>query len=71
MLPLLIILDDWEGRIAASTCWKKLQDIVEVKIFKEHFEKIPVDDLARAEFLMALRERTTLNEQVLREIGSV
>ena len=68
MLPLLIVLDDWEGLVAASDCWKKLQNIAEVKFYKEHLDQIPSDMLAKAEFLMALRERTALNDQLFEKM---
>jgi len=56
----LLILDDWEGRIAKSTCWTQLSDSVDIQFVSEHSESIPDTVLKRAEFLMALRERTTL-----------
>ncbi len=64
MKPLLLILDDWEGLIAASPSWGQLTGLVEIK-----FWPVPIDEVADAEllnvnFLMAIRERTALTEKV-------
>jgi len=64
MKPLLIILDDWEGRISNSSCWNRLTDIVEIKFVNEPIAKISNSEIEHAEFLMAIRERTPLTEQV-------
>lgn len=64
MKPVLIVLDDWEGRISSSSCWNRLKDIVEVKYLKEPIANISNSEIERAEFLMAIRERTALTEQV-------
>lgn len=64
MKPLLLILDDWEGRIAASSCWDQLKDQVEIKYVKVPLENFDSSELARASFLIAIRERTALTEQV-------
>ena len=64
MKPLLIILDDWEGRIEASACCHQMKELVEIKFLKEPIESVSDAAIEQAQFLMALRERTTLNEQV-------
>ena len=64
MKPLLLILDDWEGRIAASSCWNQLADKVEIHFASQPIEALPDSLLSRVNFLMALRERTALTEQV-------
>ncbi len=64
MKPLLLILDDWEGRIAASLCWKQLRDKVEIHFVPQAIDALPDSLLLRVTFLMALRERTALTEQV-------
>ena len=66
MKPLLIVLDDWEGRIEASACWSQIKELVEIKFVKQPIERINDTELAQAQFLMALRERTTLNGQVFK-----
>ncbi len=68
MKPLLLILDDWEGRIAASSCWQQLKDIVEIKFLKEPVTKAPPEEIKETSFLLAVRERTALTEDVLRQL---
>ena len=68
MRPLLIILDDWEGFIQASTCWDQIRESVEIKFLKEPIESVNDAEIEQAQFLMALRERTTLDEQVFRRM---
>jgi len=71
MKPLLLILDDWEGRISASSCWNKLNEIVEIKYLKEPIDKVDKSELAQVEFLMAIRERTSLTEQVFKTLPNL
>jgi D-3-phosphoglycerate dehydrogenase / 2-oxoglutarate reductase len=68
MKPLLIILDDWEGHIQASACWNQLKDLVEIKFLKEPIGRTSDSEIEQAQFLMALRERTVLNEHVFRRM---
>jgi len=68
MKPLLIILDDWEGRIRSSACWDQLKDLVEIKFLKEPIDKAGDSEIEQAQFLMTLRERTVLNEQVFKRM---
>jgi phosphoglycerate dehydrogenase-like enzyme len=58
--PLLIVLDDREGRIAASACWKTLED-VDVIFARAGAEEVPVEARLRAEFVMAIRERSKID----------
>ena len=62
MVPLLIILDDWEGRIQASDCWDQVRDLVEIKFLAAPIQAITDSEIERAQFLMAVRERTSLDE---------
>jgi D-3-phosphoglycerate dehydrogenase len=62
MQPLLLILDDWEGRIALSNCWDQLKGKVDIQFLSSPTDTIPDDLLSRANFLMAIRERTALTE---------
>src|ERR1700744_3084439 len=64
MKPILLILDDWEGRIAASACWKKLSEQVQIRFLSSPIDTAPDADLADVNFLMAIRERTALTEGV-------
>jgi phosphoglycerate dehydrogenase-like enzyme len=71
MKPLLIILDDWEGLIQSSACWDRIKELVEIKFIKEPIENIDDAEIEQAHFLMALRERTTLNEQVFKRVSNL
>jgi D-3-phosphoglycerate dehydrogenase / 2-oxoglutarate reductase len=64
MKPLLLILDDWEGRIAASSCWKSLSGQVDIRFLTEPIDRMPDDTLSGVSFLMTIRERTPLTEGV-------
>jgi D-3-phosphoglycerate dehydrogenase / 2-oxoglutarate reductase len=64
MKPLLLILDDWEGHIGASSGWHRLKGFVDVKFLSAPIGQIPDDELAAVDFLMAMRERTALTEHV-------
>ena len=68
MKPVLIILDDWEGRIAASSCWDQVKDIVEIRFLKDPIETVPRSEIEDAEFLMAIRERTTLTGELFSKL---
>jgi phosphoglycerate dehydrogenase-like enzyme len=64
MKPLLLVLDDWEGRIQKADCWDRVMDLVEIKFLKESIEKTNGFEIEQAQFLMALRERTVLDEKL-------
>ncbi len=64
MKPLLLILDDWEGHIAASPYIEKLKTIADIRFLPYPIEEADDDELVNIRFLMALRERTALNESV-------
>jgi lactate dehydrogenase-like 2-hydroxyacid dehydrogenase len=64
MEPLLVILDDWEGQIRASPHWKSLDGRVKVRFLDRPIGEVADEEIAGARFLMALRERTALNETV-------
>jgi len=68
MKPLLLILDDWEGLIERAACWDQLKDLVEIKFLKESIERTSDFEIEQAQFLMAVRERTSLNEQLFKRM---
>ena len=68
MNPLLTILDDWEGLIQASACWKQLENRVEIRFLKKPIESVSDGEIEQTQFLMALRERTPLNEKVFQRM---
>jgi len=71
MKPLLIILDDWEGRIQTSTCWDQAKELVEIKFLKEPIENASDTEIEQVQFLMALRERTTLDEKLFKRMPNL
>jgi phosphoglycerate dehydrogenase-like enzyme len=71
MKPLLLILDDWEGLIQKAACWNQLNDLLEIKFLKGSIERTNDFEIGQAQFLMAVRERTTLNEQLFRRMPNL
>jgi D-3-phosphoglycerate dehydrogenase / 2-oxoglutarate reductase len=68
MKPLLLIPDDWEGLIKRAACWNQLKDRVEIKFLKESIDRTSDSEIEQAQFLVAIRERTILNEQVFKRM---
>ena len=68
MKPLLLILDDWEGLIQKAVCWNQFKDVLEIKFLKESIERTSDFEIEQAQFLMAVRERTALNEQLFKRM---
>jgi phosphoglycerate dehydrogenase-like enzyme len=68
MKPLLLILDDWEGLIQKAACWNQLKDLLEIKFLKKSIERTSDFEIEQALFLMAVRERTALNEQLFKRM---
>ena len=62
MKPLLLILDDWEGLIQKSSCWERINEVVEIKFLKQTIEQTSDFEIDQAQFLMTVRERTLLND---------
>ena len=68
MKPVMLILDDWEGRIAASKSWQKLKDLVEIRFLDKALVDADESELLHVEFLMAIRERTALSARVFERL---
>src|SRR5262245_29953717 len=68
MKPLLLVLDDWEGLIQKSVCWDQLKNLVKIKFVKEPIQSLCDPEIEQAQFLMTLRERTTLDEEVFKKM---
>jgi phosphoglycerate dehydrogenase-like enzyme len=64
MKPLLLVLDDWEGRIARSGCWARLDEKVTIRFLTQSIHSVTDADLSGVDFLMAIRERTSLAEEL-------
>jgi len=68
MKPILLILDDWEGLIQKADCWTRLKELVEIKFLAESINKTSDSEIEQVQFLMALRERTVLNDEVFKRM---
>src|ERR1700690_2790710 len=64
MKPQLLVLDDWEGRIEAASCWKQVQKDVDIRFLKTPVTELSDAEGAPVEYLLAIRERTPLTSQV-------
>jgi D-3-phosphoglycerate dehydrogenase / 2-oxoglutarate reductase len=62
--PILCILDDWEGLIASCACWKALSEEVDIKFLDSPIDTVPESTISNCSFLMAIRERTALTDQL-------
>src|SRR5262249_1618578 len=65
------VLDDWEGRIKASACWSQIENSVDIKFLNQSINDINSDEIKQVEYLMALRERTVLNENVFQKLPNL
>ncbi len=61
----LVVLDDYEGQLAAAPAMARMRDLAEVTIFDRPVEPSDLPDLEKTHVLMALRERTRLDEKFL------
>jgi phosphoglycerate dehydrogenase-like enzyme len=68
MKPLLLILDDWEGLIKRSASWNALSEQAEFKFLEGPIEKASPQEIEEATYLMALRERTVINENIFEKL---
>ena len=64
MKTLMIVLDDWEGRIAASPVWIQMKRNVDIHFFKGS-DPIPTEISERVFIIMTLRERSAIDENFL------
>jgi phosphoglycerate dehydrogenase-like enzyme len=71
MKPLLLVLDDWEGLIEASPCWEKIKEQVEIRYLNKPISSVASSEIANATFLMALRERTALTEEIFSKLPNL
>jgi len=61
----LVVLDDYEGQLTAAPAMSQMRDLAEVTIFDRPVDPSDLPVLQKAEALMALRERTRLDEKFL------
>lgn len=65
MKPQLLVLDDWEGRIEAASCWEQVRQDVDIRFLKKPVAELSSAEGAPVEYLLAIRERTALTSEVL------
>jgi len=68
MKPVLLVLDDWEKLIQQAHCWDQLNNLVEIKFLKQSIDRTPDSEIEQAEFLLAIRERTILDENLFKRL---
>jgi len=63
--PRLLVLDDWEGRLAASPGVARMRELADVEVLDRPVTEVPDATLAEVEALMAVRERTRFDVAML------
>jgi phosphoglycerate dehydrogenase-like enzyme len=61
MAPRLLVLDDYEGRMAAAPAMARLRELAEVRVLDRPLRDGDLDALAGVRVLLAIRERTRLD----------
>jgi phosphoglycerate dehydrogenase-like enzyme len=65
MAPRLLVLDDYEGRVAGAPAMARLRDLAEVTVLDRPLTDGDLAGLADVRMLMAIRERTRLDGGLL------
>jgi D-3-phosphoglycerate dehydrogenase len=65
MVPRLLVLDDYEGRIAGAPAMARLRDLAEVTLLQRPLADSDLDGLTEVQVLLAIRERTRLDRHLL------
>jgi phosphoglycerate dehydrogenase-like enzyme len=65
MGPRLLVLDDYEGRIAGAPAMARLRELAEVTVLDRPLADGDLDGLAEVRVLLAVRERTRLDRDLL------
>jgi phosphoglycerate dehydrogenase-like enzyme len=68
MRPRLLVLDDYEGRIAGAPAMARLRELAEVTVLDRPLGHGDLDGLAGTRVLLAIRERTTLDGALLERL---
>jgi phosphoglycerate dehydrogenase-like enzyme len=68
MRPRLLVLDDYEGRIAAAPAMARLRELAEVTVLDRPLGDGDLDRLGGAQVLLAIRERTRLDGPLLERL---
>jgi D-3-phosphoglycerate dehydrogenase len=68
MRPRLLVLDDYEGRIASAPAMARLRELAEVTVLDRPLRDGELDGLAGVRVLLAIRERTRLDANLLERL---
>jgi phosphoglycerate dehydrogenase-like enzyme len=68
MRPRLLVLDDYEGRIAGAPAMDRLRELAEVTVLERPLTDGDLDRLAGVRVLLAIRERTRLDAALLERL---
>src|SRR4030095_3615146 len=68
MDPRLLVLDDFEGRIAGAPGTDRLRELAEVTVLDRPLRDADLDALAGVRVLLAIRERTSLDAALLERL---
>jgi phosphoglycerate dehydrogenase-like enzyme len=71
MKPQLLVLDDWEGRVEAASCWEQVQRDVDIRFLKKPVAELSVSEGTPVEYLLAIRERTALTSEVFEQFPNL
>lgn len=63
--PKLLVLDDYEGELTKAPAMRLIQDLADVKILNQPINNSHLADLAEANIVLTLRERTQINKSFL------
>src|ERR671910_271337 len=66
--PRLLVLDDEEGKIAGAPAMARLRELAEVTVLDRPLEAGDLDRLAGVRVLLAIRERTRLDDALLERL---
>jgi phosphoglycerate dehydrogenase-like enzyme len=68
MRPRLLVLDDHEGRIAGAPAMARLRELAEVTVLDRPLGDGGLDNLAGVRVLLAIRERTRIDDALLERL---
>lgn len=63
--PTLLVLDDWEGKIRTAPAMAKLRSMANVRVLDRPLSELPDEEIREARFIMAIRERTKIDRNLL------
>jgi len=69
--PRMLVLDDYEGRVAFSPAMARLRDLAEVTVLDRPLADADVADLANVRVLLAIRERARLDGELFDRLPRV